>query len=772
MEQFNSINPADKEPAASDATVEQPQRQQADFEQHLGDARSAGPIYPHRELYDVSEEDDRLIQAASAAALERGLPLGPTTVSIYDRRLRKLAELLRGSGESMAGLDDDALLGYAKKLLPTDKVIAPALLMVSRYRKPGDAIAWSTRTHYRPSNEDERLIRKAAEAGFGRKIDAKTAENYASSLRKLAAALRPLSIAKLSDDALLGHADTLCRDDKNLIIALNGLRHYRAITGQANLGGRGVSSSPPTQPATRSFMQLLDQHPFGNAADQGSRRAGNSKAAQVSHEMGLAAHSAIQSATQDVPFDGAERSGELPASGFNAPLLWQGMRGPACSPVQSFAQEALFDAADREGLLPAISFDAGELWPTTSSVPHSPGQSVPQEALFDAVDREGLEAAAPFNAPVPWPTMSSVVHSPVQSVAQEELFGAADRGGLLPSAPLNPPVFWPRMSSVAPLPVQNVAQEALFDPAIRQPSAQKPNPAPEEDFGRMMNRDAAAPATIDSTFSTAGESFDASFAVPETFSHGTQPAPDMLRSKLSRWGLLPDAAQRVKTYDIHGERYTAVLGPRGRADVQLIHLRSPAAGDTFDVSFAVPKDFSHRTQLAPDVMLSTLGKWDFLPNAEYPLINYEIGGERYTAVLGPRGSNDVQLIHHPKFASRSEAAPVTPAAPPHTYDGHASGFERPSRFEWPAPHLQLPTGVPLSGQPALPQVPELGALFGQDWRHGPREASPLEIDMLQNRGVLPNQRVPMTCFLIHGEPYTAESLPGGRVVLFHRPQFG
>lgn len=30
----------------------------------------------------------------------------------------------------------------------------------------------------------------------------------------------------------------------------------------------------------------------------------------------------------------------------------------------------------------------------------------------------------------------------------------------------------------------------------------------------------------------------------------------------------------------------------------------------------------------------------------------------------------------------------------------------------------------------------------------------------------------MTRFLIHGQPYTAESLPGGGVLLFHRPLFG
>ncbi|MGY4567106.1 Ulp1 family isopeptidase [Bradyrhizobium sp. USDA 3256] len=148
-------------------------------------------------------------------------------------------------------------------------------------------------------------------------------------------------------------------------------------------------------------------------------------------------------------------------------------------------------------------------------------------------------------------------------------------------------------------------------------------------------------------------------SVPEDFSHGTQPAPGMMRSRLGSWGLLPDVAERVKTYDIRGERYTAVLGPGGPDDIRLVHLRSPAIGDTFDVSFAVPKDFSHRTQPAPDMMLSTLGKWDFLPVAEHPIMNYEIGGERYTAVLGPKGPNDVHLIHHPQVAD--EAAPTAPS---------------------------------------------------------------------------------------------------------------
>ncbi|SCB53188.1 hypothetical protein GA0061099_10519, partial [Bradyrhizobium yuanmingense] len=206
--------------------------------------------------------------------------------------------------------------------------------------------------------------------------------------------------------------------------------------------------------------------------------------------------------------------------------------------------------------------------------------------------------------------------------------------------------------------------------APQQPSAPLGNQASPALPSRRMGQAAPASDRAEAVFLALGETFDASLSVPDDFSHGTQPAPGMMRSKLGRRGLLPDVAEPVKTYDIRGERYTAVLGPGGPDDVRLIHLRSPAVGDTFDISFAVPKDFSHRTQPAPDMMLSTLGKWDFLPVAEHPIMNYEIGGERYTAVLGPKGPNDVHLIHHPRAAD--EAAPA-PATSSHDRSGRALG---------------------------------------------------------------------------------------------------
>ncbi|UWU76078.1 hypothetical protein N2603_40205 [Bradyrhizobium huanghuaihaiense] len=801
MDRFNTINPADAGSVASDATVEQPQ---AAFEQHLADAGEVRPVYPHAALYDVTEEDDRLIQAASGAALERGIQ-SPGTVSIYDRRLRKLAELLKKSGKSMAWLDGDTLLGHARKLLPTDKVIAPALSMLNQYLEP-EADAAPLSTHYRPSREDESFIRKVAKAGFCRAIGESTAGGYASGLRKLAAALRPLSIAKLSDDTLLRHACTLFPKDKPLIAALNGLRHYRAITRQNNLG-EGGSSRQVIQPPAPSPMRPADEQPMENVPDGRGSLPPKFNTPQVGHAMGLPAHSPIQnvaqnvlfdaadregllpattfdapapsptmssiahsplpsvaqdalfdaadregllptatfdapvpwptmsstfhspeqSVAQDALFDAADREGLLPAATFDAPVPWPTMSSTFHSPVQSVAQEALFDAADREDLLPAATFDAPVPWPMTSSIIHSPVQSVAQETLFDAADREGLLPATTFDTPVPWPTTSSIIHSPVQSVAQEALFDAADREGLLPATTFDTPVPWPTMGSIAHSPLQRFAEEQLFDDANWQSNSRQPNSASEDHFGSMMNQGAAAQTTVEQRFPVASDTFDASLTVGEDFSHGTQAAPDMMRTKLGRWGFLPDAAQRIKTYDIHGERYAAVLGPGGPNDVQLIHLRSPAAGDTFDVSFAVPKDFSHRSQLAPDMLLSTLGKWDFLPVAEHPIMNYEIGGERYTAILGSDGPNDVQLVHHPRSTMPGEATPVAARTSSDVYGGLGPRLDSPAPFEWreaapsaPAPNLSLPSAAPASGhQPPL-QVPELGELFGHDWTHGPK----------------------------------------------------
>ncbi|MGY3610627.1 MULTISPECIES: hypothetical protein [unclassified Bradyrhizobium] len=196
---------------------------------------------------------------------------------------------------------------------------------------------------------------------------------------------------------------------------------------------------------------------------------------------------------------------------------------------------------------------------------------------------------------------------------------------------------------------------------------------------------------------------------PLNWRYGHQHAPDELIAAREGSSLLPSQDNRPTSFVINTDRYTALLVPAGlmrqstplnppgaavrlgsrpenvpqpsarpgnRASPELLGRRmeqaapasagaeamSPAVVETFDASLAVPEDFSHGTQPAPETMLSKLGRWGLLPDAAQPVTRYDIRGERYTAVLGPGGPDDVQLIHHPRVGS--DAAPAAPARAP------------------------------------------------------------------------------------------------------------
>ncbi|MGY4473783.1 hypothetical protein [Bradyrhizobium sp. USDA 3364] len=136
------------------------------------------------------------------------------------------------------------------------------------------------------------------------------------------------------------------------------------------------------------------------------------------------------------------------------------------------------------------------------------------------------------------------------------------------TTPLNPPGAGIRLGSRP----ENVPQ----------PSARPANRASPALLGRSMEQAAPSSARAATTSPAAREVYAASFAVPEDFSHGTQPASATMLSKLGRWGLLPDATQPVKQYDIRGERYFAIVGPGGPNDVRLIHEPRMAPTDTPD----------------------------------------------------------------------------------------------------------------------------------------------------------------------------------------------
>ncbi|BCH12730.1 hypothetical protein MesoLj131c_69880 (plasmid) [Mesorhizobium sp. 131-3-5] len=106
----------------------------------------------------------------------------------------------------------------------------------------------------------------------------------------------------------------------------------------------------------------------------------------------------------------------------------------------------------------------------------------------------------------------------------------------------------------------------------------------------------------------------------------------------------------------HIGRLHAGAAPSARSEAP------PAAiEDSINVSFAVPKGFSHGTQRVPEAMLSSLYHYGLLPDADKPEWNYEIKGHGYTA-RRPEEGNDVWLLH--RGAIREAGAAAVPARAP------------------------------------------------------------------------------------------------------------
>nr|WP_244277791.1 MULTISPECIES: Ulp1 family isopeptidase [Mesorhizobium] len=98
--------------------------------------------------------------------------------------------------------------------------------------------------------------------------------------------------------------------------------------------------------------------------------------------------------------------------------------------------------------------------------------------------------------------------------------------------------------------------------------------------------------------------------------------------------------------------------------------KPPAAiENSINVSFAVPKGFSHGIQGVPGAMLSSLDHYGYglLPDAEKKEWNHEIEGRGYAAER-PEGRNDFSLVHRGPMSEAAAAAvparapgPVSPA---------------------------------------------------------------------------------------------------------------
>ncbi|UVO40616.1 hypothetical protein KUL72_30030 [Bradyrhizobium arachidis] len=91
-----------------------------------------------------------------------------------------------------------------------------------------------------------------------------------------------------------------------------------------------------------------------------------------------------------------------------------------------------------------------------------------------------------------------------------------------------------------------------------------------------------------------------------------------------------------------------------------------------------------------------------------------------------------------------------------------------------APAPEFAAASSFAGPPgAGPELRDIGAIVGSDWRHGSQAASDVLIDVLSNINLLPSQFGPSQ-FAINGERYSATFGPGGRmdVRLIHHPRAG
>ncbi|MGY3347098.1 MULTISPECIES: Ulp1 family isopeptidase [unclassified Bradyrhizobium] len=571
-----------------------------------------------KDLHEHRSGTNHLVKAAMQETI-RNRGVKPGTAKNHATALRQLAISLESRGETLAGLDHETLLDRAKAAFPGDMRFRPALVSLSKYFAAGDS---------------------AGRSGAGEDASGTDGSRQAASSPMLA--LVPEELRRLLDD----------RPDESSIMAPPSPRLNGVPAEVWDLFDDAVEE-PPTNPVELQRLEQGFREELHGRRDDQRVRSGLAFDAEQFPPAKLRRvlnHLDDQSMPSQASVDPTE------LLRLQEQLHKEIQRQPDEQPSRSFSVDQEFNLEQ---------FSPGALRRLLDAEPEQP--QVP-------VDPTHLNAGAGVLMQVPLhelerlPTMQHSGHEQPAALSRSSVLSSdgnrptnfvinTDRYTVLfvppgmtrQSTPLHPPsaaIGFGSRSESAPQP--NAPSGNQASPAL--PSRRMEQAAPASDRAEAVSR-------------ALGETFDVSLSVPEDFSHGTQPAPGMMRFTLGHWGLLPDVAQRVKTYDIRGERYTAVLGPGGPDDVQLIHLRSPAIGDTFDVSFAVPKDFSHRTQPAPDMMLSTLGKWDFLPVAEHPMMNYEIRGERYTAVLGPKGPDDVQLIHHYRIADKS-----APAAPSDVYD--------------------------------------------------------------------------------------------------------
>ncbi|WP_375779367.1 Ulp1 family isopeptidase [Bradyrhizobium sp. ma5] len=96
-----------------------------------------------------------------------------------------------------------------------------------------------------------------------------------------------------------------------------------------------------------------------------------------------------------------------------------------------------------------------------------------------------------------------------------------------------------------------------------------------------------------------------------------------------------------------------VLSPAGRPPFFIAPSGMPQ--ELEDIGYLVGEDWQHGSQPVPDLLLDVLDNKMLLPSSRMAPQPVSINGETYSIALGPRGSRDAQLIHHPGPSSVPDA---------------------------------------------------------------------------------------------------------------------
>lgn len=507
------------------------------FERHLADARqgsavsvAGAPTRSDSQYRYLSMTDRDLINSTLEAAVGRG-DLKESTSYVYALALRNLGNHLGERGQTIDALDHESLLEYAKECLPLEQRLISALNALQRYREidqvghedlerhladgrqgraasvAGTATRSDSQYAYL-SIADRNLINSAFEAEVTR-ADLKkgTRGIYASALRRLGNHLgeRGQSIDALDHESLVAHAKKFLSSEPNVLVALKALRRYRE-PGIPDRKRRRVDVSAED-------AILIDRALQAAAARWGWIAETSRKYERVLRSLAesLGPDQTMTSLDHDSLVAHANKS--LPNTRFLRPALNAlreyrvsnalADRGPS-DQHSSFAEAG--DVVDDR-------IRSNERTENTSQTPLNTMRDSHNSSLM-----EGTPSAVSS-----WQMAEQAARSSLQDVDLDKIWQEGDQSGQLPADSWDTSNFWEGLPSPSRLPQQSSS-----------PAAANPAWPPRNDFG---------------------------YALPLQFNHGPQGAPDGLIGELNRIGLLPGRFQPSINLYLHGQPYTATLGP-------------------------------------------------------------------------------------------------------------------------------------------------------------------------------------------------------------------